>query len=224
MKNFLVLIALFISASCFAQKWSFDFGASYYYSTGFAETELSSVPLYNGIEGRASTAASFQINYAISEILILQSGLGISSYSYQPLTDLRWGSQNQNGAFRDIGFDENGLVENTYLSLPIGIESTLTFGRLILHPQFQFKLNYSIQESPLNDLDAEINKSFITCVLSIGVTVIKLKNISLILAPFVEVKPYDLEMDHAYSDEKLLLTGLSVNLRFHRGNLSNSNI
>lgn len=223
MKSFFLFVSLIFTTSCFSQKLSFDIGSSFYHSTAISETEFSGNPLYNGIDGRSSIASSFQLNYTVSENLILQTGLGVAMYRYEPLTDILWPSQFQNGAFRDIGFDENGLVENTYLSVPIGIGSTLEFGKITLHPQFQFKFNYSLRDSPLISLDENINKSFLTGSLSVGLTVLKLNKLSLILAPFVEMKPYDLEFDHAYSDEKLLLAGFGLIIRCQKGNDSLEN-
>jgi len=223
MKSFFLFASIICTTSCFSQKLSFDIGSALYHSTAISGTEFSGNPLYNGIDGRSSIASSFQLNYSVAENLFLQTGLGVAMYRYEPLTDILWPSQFQNGAFRDIGFDENGLVENTYISIPIGIGSTLEFGKISLHPQFQFKFNYSLRNSPLISLDENINRSFMTGSLGMGFTVLKLNKLSLILSPFVEMKPYDLEFDHAYSDEKLLLAGFSLVVRYQRGNSSLEN-
>lgn len=213
MKQLLIVLSFFLTITCTAQKWSFDLDAAMYFSTGVGDTEFRSTGLYDGIEPGRANSASFQINYSINDILSINLGLGLASYQYKPLTDLQFGSQNQNGSFRDIGFNENGLVENTFLKIPLGIESKIELGKIDLFPHFQFVTNYSLRESPLISLDQETNKVFLTGAFGLGISLAKRKKITMMLIPFIEYKPYDLDLDHAYSNEKLLMTGLKLRCR-----------
>ncbi len=217
MKYLISFFFFFLSFTSSAQKLTYELGVSVMATNGVGETTISSTGFFPdfGYEARTATAASLQVHYTLSESIQLISGVGLSSYRYKPVNAPMFGSQGQNGGFRDIGFNENGLVENTFIYVPLGIGSTLDLGFTSIYPQFSFNINYSLRESPVLRLNQEFNKVFLTGAFSLGFKLVEINALSLMLSPFIEMKPYRLDMDHAYSDEKIILVGVRLSIRLH---------
>ena len=220
MKQLTVLVLLFCANNMLAQKWSIELSPSMYRCHAYSETVYSGSPAVDlNFEARSAFGLHLYLNYKLRKNVSLVTGIGAASYRYFPDSNLTFGSQNNGqGGFRDIGFDENGLVENYYLGIPIGIEYMSQLGRFKTYQKFHFNFNYSLRDSPLISLEQESNKLFVTGVVSFGVVLLESKNLSFIMSPFVEYKPYNFDNDHSYSDEKLAFAGLMFAVRFQNQN------
>ena len=119
----LIFILLNLSQLSFSQKISYEANMSISMSNGFDEK------LLDGLEDisycpKLNADIEVQLNIKVSSKFNGFTGIGFSSYRYKPNNAPRWPTQhNGMGGFRDIGFNENGLVENFFVSVPVGFEA-----------------------------------------------------------------------------------------------------
>lgn len=213
MKELIILILTFsFTQQLKSQKLSFDLNSSLAMTNGYGD-KLAILPDFAYMP-KLVGEIGLQLNYNISESNALFTGFSLAKYSYKPLNAPRWPSQHdENGGFVDIGYEQNGIVENVYVSIPLGWESTLHTGKVKGYSQFYLNLNYSLSRSPLLVSSLEADKFFVMVGGAIGIKVFNLRNASIFLSPFAELKPYFRENDYAYSSEKLYKVGLRMKVR-----------
>lgn len=193
-----------------AQKLSVSFYAGASMNNGFNENFYSNRNLDLSFESRLSGEIGIMTKLQISKMFEVFTGIDYSMYRYAPVTSLRWPSSAYENGWNGIGFNSNGLIENHYLSIPLGIASNIIISKRRLFPQLYVRINRSVKRSPLWIIEEGYNNNFFLLGAALGVNLLKTSTSRISVYPYFELRPKHKVRDHSYSDEKVGKIGMRV--------------
>jgi len=211
MKPCLTLL-LFITTSLnlVAQLGSINVYTGVSLSNGYNESFYTNLNFDVEFDAKLSCELGMVTSFQISKDFKLFTGIDFSMYRYAPLTNVVWPSNAYENKLGRIGFNSNGLIENYYLSIPIGVTKTISFSSLDIIPSFYTRVNYTVSRSPLWNRENGYRKSFLLAGVSIGFNLVKMPSSRISVHTYLEMEPKSDLSDHSFSDENLIKIGLRL--------------